>query len=262
MEHHLIENALSGNITQETSDKYLQDSFETEKSKPNRISPNVGDIQSQSNAPRRRSSIRFYEENPSIGNISKQITEHNPIILPDATEYGKDGYDQYIPNEMQSQQQQDPTHTKLDYTTQSHYDEPSNIYETENYDTTQYVNPQIYDGHQYRTDTQQSNNDYNYQDGYQDYEASNYDGTGYQPNEQSSNALYLPEQYSDEIYRDEISKPMPDHGINQTIQQPTAYMESSNTSMDQLYKGNGNTTNTTAHRLQSTPKQPIKKKST
>lgn len=245
----LVENQLSSNIPLEADDKYLQDSFETEKSRPFRISPNAESDQSQSNGSRRRSSLRFYEENLSVGKISKQIA--------DPTDYTELGYEQSIQQYIQSDQNQtqpqqlQEDHAYHEYKNQAQYDEPNSIYKTEDYDTTQYVNQPIYEGNPYRTDALHTPNDYNFHGGYQEYEAANFEQSGYQPNEQSSDALYLPEQYSGELYHEEI-KTIPDLGKNQSVAQPS-YTESSK--MGQTYKGSANSSNIATHRQQSMSKQ-------
>ncbi|XP_055307437.1 putative mediator of RNA polymerase II transcription subunit 26 [Sitodiplosis mosellana] len=222
----------------QSGDKYVQDSFETEKIKSNRTSPNAEDDQSHPREVRRKGSIRFYDEVQSFE--EKKGIEASPEYTKDEYDYGKN---------LQQQAQQE-------YTDPTGYDQSDSIIKAGQYDTSQYIDQQNYDENQYGAGDLQSTNEYEYQ------YTQNYDQSGYQADEQPSELLYQPEQYVDGQYQQIVS-------LGSTLElekhQPTQQQQnfpqltSSNSEMDRKYKGNGN--NTVSSR-QPVSKPPSKKKFT
>lgn len=275
--HLPIENAISDSFAPENGDKYLQDSFETEKSKSKRTSPN-GDDQIQSNGGRRRGSIRFYEDIQPTENVTRQRTGDTPISRQDDPGYANSGYEykqnvqpQYSQSpqiQAQSQPKENQIYSQLEYTDQTQYNPSDGVYKTEEYDTTQYVDQQNYDSNQYGTGQLQSSGDYDLQNeyqptnDYQGYQPTTYEQPTFQATEEP--AMYQPEQYTTGLYQEGATKPTFDYGNSSTAAEQQSYTEpiSSNTNVGPKYKGNGNTTSATTQRLQSMSKQPAKKKFT
>lgn len=274
--HIPIESAIIDRFATEIGDKYLQDSFETEKPKSNRTSPNQDDPV-QSNGNRRRSSIRFYDDIQPTENVSRHSIDDTSVSRQDDAAYTKTGYEytqnvqpqysQLAQSQAHSQPKENQNYSQLEYTDQTQYNPSDGVYKTEDYDTTQYVDQQNYDANQYGTTT---TNDYNFQSEYQprseyqEYNPTRYEPTTFQTSEQPANTMYQPEQYvSDGLYQDEATKPTYDYRIGQAAEQQS-YTESvpSNSNVGQKYKGNGNSTTAAAQRLQPVSKQPAKKKFT
>lgn len=252
----------------------MQDSFETEKPKSNRTSPNAEDSQYQSGGSRRKGSIRFYDEVQSVDEANKKRNETASVLQQDDSGYPPNGYEykeslqEYNSqgqgqNELQQQQQQqqDQIYSQHDYT-----DQPHDVYATGDYDASQYVDQQNYDRDQYGTGTLQPADEYNYQTEYQGYDTQKYDQQGYQSNEQPPEPTQPQEQYNTGMYQESTAKPTfdtPSYQPTQPAQPQQSYTEpsSSTTTMGQKYKGNGNSAGS-GQRQQSVSKQPAKKKFT
>lgn len=224
-----------------SSDKYMQDSFETEKPKSNRSSPNTISSQSQSNGSNRKGSIRFYNEIQSADDTDKKKDETASILQEDSSIYKKNEH-KYIPNVQEYRQtnqslaepQQELFYdSQLDYTGQ-----PLNVYESGQYDGSQYNDQQNYDGVQYRTEDPQPSEEYEYQSGYQGYDTQQ---QTYQSNKLPSEPLQQ-EPYGTELYQERSTKPNTDTRTYQTVQQHQNYADSisKNSNMGQNFKGNGN----------------------
>lgn len=252
-----IENA---GATIDSSDKYLQDSYETEKPRSNRTSPNAEDSQYQTNGTRRKGSIRFYDEIQSIDEANKTRDETGSVVQQDDSAYASSGYEykESVPEYNQTnqsanevQQQPDQMYSQLDYTNQP--------YGTTDYESTQYVDQQNYDQNQYGTSgNSQPTDEYAYQSEYQGYDLQ-----GYQSAEQLQQQQQQPEQYSTGMYQESNTKPNYDTSTYQPAQQQPSYTEPipTNTNVGQKYKGNGNTA-ISGQRQQPMSKQPAKKKFT
>lgn len=213
------------------NDKYMQDSFETEKRKSNRTYPN-----NQSTGSNRQGSIRFYDNIQSVNVADKERDETVSEMQQDASMYKTNEFKyNQIPQEYDQTNQtqaapQEPFYdTQLDYRSQPH-----DIYESEQYDDSQYTDQQNYDGIQYRTEVPQPTSEYEYQTGYQEYDTQ-------QPIYQSNNLPLEPlqqEQYGTDKYQERATKSTPDI---RTVQQYQNYAESNsnNPNMGQK-KGNEN----------------------
>lgn len=270
--HTPIETAISDRFATDTGDKYLQDSFETEKPKSNRTSPNQDD---QSIGSRRKSSIRFYEDIQPTENVARHSLDDTSVSRQDDTAYTKTGYEytqnvqpQYslAQSQAHAQPKENQIYSQLEYTDQTQYNPSDGVYKTETYDTTQYVDQPNYDTSQYGT----AANDYNFQSEYQptteyqEYDPTGYEQSTFQASEPLADTQYQPEQYvSSGLYQDGVTKPTYDYRIGQATEQQS-YTESvpSNPNVGQKYKGNGNSTTATTQRLQPVSKQPPKKKFT
>lgn len=215
----------SGNGFQ-SSDKYMQDSFETEKHISNRTSPSN---QSQTNASNQKGSIRFYDEIPSVDDRDKEKDETASTLQQDSPMYNKNDYKYNQPLHEYEQSQPEPQNlfydTQLDYT-----GKPHSVYESGQYDGPQYNDQQNYNNIQYKTEDPLPASEYEYQNAYQ----------GYDPEKQIYQSNNLPleplqqEQYETDTYQDGATKPT-------TAQQHQNYsISSSSNSNMALKKGNEN----------------------
>lgn len=225
----------SGSSTNEihASDKYMQDSFETEKRKSNQTYPN-----NQSSSSNRKGSIRFYDEIQSANISDKERNETVSAVQQDAPMYKKNElkYNE-IPQEYDQTNQTQATPQQF-YDTQLEYrGQPHNVYESEQYNDSQYSDQQNYDGLQYRTEVPQPTSEYQYQTGYQEYDTQQ---QIYQPNNLPLEPLQQ-EPYGTDLYPERATKPTHD---NSTAQQYQNFAESnSSNSIVGQKKGNGNITN-------------------
>lgn len=226
----------------QSSHKYMQDSFETEKHKSNRTSPT-----NRSRNPDRRGSLRFYDEIQSANFADKERDETSSGLQQNSSMYEKNEF-----KYNQSPQEYDQTNqTQLEpqepfYDTQIDYRDHN-----EQYDDSQYNAQQNYDGIQYRTEVQQPTSEYGYQTGYQEYDARQ---QIYQSNNPSLGPLQSEQQYETDSYQERATKPT--HDVVQPYQN---FSESnSSTSNTGQKKGNGNITN----KLPNMSKQSTTKKFT
>lgn len=253
--HIPIENPNSEVGVLETGNKYVQDSFETEKS--NRRSSNAED-DLQANGARRKGSIRFSDEIQSVSDPITQREESLSKLPQDASKYLQKEYEyqessqEYNPSAQdhiqQQQQQQQQIYSHPEFTDQRQYEQSGEIYNsTGGYDSSQYINQETYDNSQYGTAELQPSNEYDYQSDtqYQGFDTQNYT----QPGEQPLENLYQSEPYQEENTMAEF-----DIKQNQPMQQQS-YTDR------QRYKVNGNGANSATQR-QTMSKQPTKKKFT
>lgn len=230
----------------QTSHKYMQDSFETEKYKSNRSSPTI-----RSSGPDRKGSLRFYDDSSNFAD--KERDEPSPTEPQNASMYEKNEfkyndspqeYDQM--NQIQTQSQKPFYDTQIDYRGQSH-----NAYETEHYNDSQYNDQQNYDGIQYGV--QQPASQYEYQPEYQEYDTEQ---QIYQANNPPPEPLQPEQQYETDIYQERATKPTQD---TRTVQQYQNFSESNSSTPNMGQKnGNGNITN----KPSNTSKQSTAKKLT
>lgn len=212
-----VESSITNFIEPDQSgDKYVQDSFETEKRKTSRPSLNIEEDQFQPREARRKGSIRFYDEvqlfegkkgiEASPENKREEYSFEKNLQHPIQQEYTDPiGYDQSDTNFKIGQ---------YDY--------------SQNYDSPQYDDQNNYENKQYGLD--RLANEYEYQ-----YAESNYES-----NELPSDVLYQPEQYSDEQNFQEIAsastleleKPQLTHQ-----QQTFTHLLPTNSGMEKKYKG-------------------------
>lgn len=233
-----VESSITNFIEPDQSgDKYVQDSFETEKPKTSRPSLNIEDDQFQPRETRRKGSIRFYDEVQLFE--GKKGIETSPEYKSE--EYGFDK------NLQQSIQQE--------YTNPIEYDQSDRIFKTgqydypQNYDSSQYDDQKNYEDNQYGLDG--SANEYEYQ----------YAQSTYKSNELPIDVLYQPEQYSDAQKFQEITSAQSTLELENpqlTQQQQTfTHLPSSDSEMERKYKGYENST---ALNKQPVSKAPLKKK--
>lgn len=232
-------------IEPETDNKYVQDSFETEKLRSNRTSPNLEDDQSQPNDIRRKGSIRFYDEGQSFEEEKR---------IEDTPKYTQNEFD-YEKILQQKQQQQDQNYSQLEYPG-SVYDKSENLFKTgqydisQNFDTSQpiYVDQQNYNENQFGEGGLQpsSEHEYPYAQSYEQY----------QSNQQPSELPYQ-SKYTDGLYTEGAASISTfEFGKSQPTQQQQSFAQPT-MEMGQKYKGNGNTASN-----RSMSKQPSKKKFT
>lgn len=204
-----IENSINGFIGSNSGDKYVQDSFETEKLKSNQTSPNTDDNKSQLTDIRRKGSIRFYDEaQPFAGNTG---IENISSVKENEYEYGKSIHEQ-------EQVYKNPTS----------YDHSESVFKagqyntSQNYDASQYIEQKNYNGNQYGEENLHPANEYEYQQF-----APNFEQSGYESNQQPTEFLYQPEQYFG------FEK-------NEIAQQNFAQSTSNSLEIGQIIKGNEN----------------------
>lgn len=218
-----VESAINNFMEPDQSgDKYVQDSFETEKPKTSRPSLNIEEDQFQPRETRRKGSIRFYDEVQSLE--GKKGIETSP-------EYKREEYG--LEKNLQHPIQQE-------YTDPIGYDQSDRIFKTgqydypQNYDSSQYVDQKNYEDNHYGLDG--SANEYEYQ----------YAQSTYNSNELPIDVLYQPEQYIDGQKLQEIASARSTLELEKpqlTQQQQTfTHLPTSNSEMERRYKGYENST--------------------
>lgn len=206
------------------NNKYMQDSFETEKRKSNRTYPN-------NHTSTRKGSNQFSDGIQSGIFADKERGETASAVQKDDSLYEKNeySYDQ-IPQEYNPKNQAKQTHAtpqELFFETQHDYRrQPHNVYESEQYDDAQYGGQQNYNDTQYRSEELQPTSENWLQDqvqetGYQEYDTRN---LSVEPLQQ--------QQYGTDFYQERTTKPTPEIRTSQQYQ----------SNMGQK-KGNGNITN-------------------
>lgn len=225
--------------------KFMQDSFETEKSKSSRASPIADDSKNQAGTTQRKNSIRFFDEVQSVNEPNTTISETLHQEKDDSVYEYKNvsDYNQALQN------QNSPSQNQVEYT-----DHPLNTYASNQYNTTQYINQQNYDSSQYEADDLQQKPGYNYQTEYQDYDVPKYEHSEYQNTEQPNDQVQQQEQFF-AVQPDGTTSTTFDSEVFQPIQQRQSYTESSFASnVGQKYNN--------APRQQNMSKQSAKKKYT
>lgn len=232
-----------GNSPKESSDKYLQDSFETEKLKSNQTSSNN---KFQSSGSSQKGSLRYYDGLQSIGDADKERDETSPAMQQDPSMYKNNEfkYNQILQDYEQRNQTQAETQDQF-YTTQLDYaDQPQNLYESEQYSRPQY-DQQNYAGIEYSgAEVSQPTDEYDYQSEYQEYSTQ-------QPNYQTNNLQLEPlrqEQYGIDAYEEKATKPILD---SRSAQHHSNFTEPSISNPNM-----GNTTRQPTMPIQSTTKKP------